>query len=101
MAITKIEVNTEVLDNDIDSISDSLSVMQNSIQNMYEEIAELNTMWKGKANQAFNMQFNKDYSTMQEFLKLLDNYIDSLKNASNTYVRCENSVGDIVRSLKI
>ena len=101
MAIDKIEINTEALNRDIEVLEEKLANTNADIKDLYNNISELNTMWKGSANNAFNTQFNNDMNIMLEISSTLKEYIKSLKDARKTYVSCENSVNDTVKSLDI
>lgn len=101
MAVNKIEINTDVLGADIAKMDDELALLLTKVDELYQEVLDLNRMWKGQANMAFNQQFQKDRQDMSGLLKELQGYTESLKNAGRTYVQCENSVGDVVRSLRI
>jgi uncharacterized protein YukE len=67
---------------------------------MFDEIRELDTMWDGEANNAFNVQFANDYDMMLEVIKELRALIDSLEFSRNEYVRCENQVSAAINSMK-
>lgn len=96
-----VEITTRALDRDINNMVESLSILKNELKGMYDGVSELDTMWKGNANQAFQSQFNQDCSTFMELLEVLDNYVESLKQASREYVNCENSVDEVIHSIRI
>lgn len=96
-----IEINTDILNSDISVIEGHLNTINEKLKGMYDSVGELNTMWKGQANAAFNSQFLKDYESMQALLSNLDKYKNSMLEAKNKYERCENSVHSMVNSLRI
>ena len=73
---------------------------EGALKNMFQEIQTLNSMWKGAANQAFNVQFAQDYSTMEELISMMKQYAESLEYAAAEYETCENQVLETVRTLR-
>lgn len=96
-----IEINTDILNSDISVIEGHLNTIHEKLKGMYAQVEELNTMWKGQANAAFNSQFIQDYEYMESLLSNLDKYKNSMLEAKNKYVKCENSVHSMVNSLRI
>ncbi len=101
MAESRIEVDTDALSNDIEEIRASIQTADRNLKNMFDEVNEMNAMWKGQANQAYNTQFRMDYAEMAEILEDLKAYAEALKEARNAYNRCEGAVEDIVRSIRV
>ena len=69
-------------------------------EKMFDEIKELDSMWDGTANNAFNVQFQNDYEMMQEVCRNLKRLIDSLEFSKREYIKCEQQVDSAVRSMK-
>ena len=98
--VNYIEIETNVLRRDAESFLEKVSGAEGALKNMFQEIQTLNSMWKGAANQAFNVQFAQDYSTMEELISLMKQYAESLEYAAAEYETCENQVLEAVRTLR-
>ncbi|MBQ7203377.1 MAG: WXG100 family type VII secretion target [Eubacterium sp.] len=94
------EVNVQQLTHDIERARGCLRYLNNNLNSMFGEIKELDTMWDGTANDAFNIQFNNDYEMMKDVIKNLRKLIESLEFAKSEYIKCENQVGSAIRALK-
>lgn|GEM_PF-620726 len=101
MAIKEIEINTDNLARDITKLKTELSTLQKSKTKMIREIQELNTMWKGSANQAFNIQFDSDCEAFENLCKTIDEMIKAMENARVEYDQCNNKVNSLVTSIRI
>lgn len=101
MAVTYIEVETEQLKRDTQELLENRQKAENVLKEMVQEIEELNTMWSGKANRAFRIQFAADVAMMQELLEKMKKLAECMEYASTEYVRCENEVKTLVDSIKI
>lgn len=101
MAITYIEIDTGQLNKDIGDLDESIKKAEKSLAEMVQEIEELNSMWQGQANLAFQAQFQKDNILIQELLQEMLKLEECMKYASGEYVKCENEVKDLVDSIKI
>ncbi|MBQ8982071.1 MAG: WXG100 family type VII secretion target [Lachnospiraceae bacterium] len=101
MAINKIAVNTNVLDQDIKKIDADLKSIRTELGKLNDEIKELDTMWDGQANKAFVKQYSDDYTAMIGLLDDLVRYSSTLVTAKDTYNKCEQNVDEIVRSIDI
>lgn len=100
MAISTIEVDTDVLKRDIDSINESLKYILSNADHLYDEVAQVNTMWKGRANYSFNIQFRNDHERLKEILKALNKYSESLTTAKEEYDSCEETVYETIKSIR-
>lgn len=101
MAINKIAVNTNVLDQDIKKVDTELKKIRTELGKLDDEIKELDSMWDGQANKAFVKQYSSDYKAMIDLLDDLVKYSSTLITAKNTYNKCEQNVDEIVRSMDI
>lgn len=97
----EIEIDTNILANDIETMQSLLDSINADMDRMYDAVHVLNTMWEGKANAAFNVQFHKDQADMRELCKLIQKIIGYLRFAKDNYNKCENQVSSIVNSIKI
>lgn len=101
MAIDYIQINTGSLGNTINEMNRHIEELKGYMNQVYQEIQELDGMWDGEANLAFNHQFMTDHQAFLEMCDDLKAYTESLECAKNEYNKCENNVAEIVRSLRI
>lgn len=98
--VNYIEIETNALRRDAESFQEQLGGAESALKNMFQEIQTLNSMWKGAANQAFNVQFAQDYTTMEELIGIMKQYAEALQYAAAEYDTCENRVQEVVRTLR-
>lgn len=96
-----VEVNTDILQSDINQLNEHLNRIESQLSQMYGQVEELNTLWKGQANAAFSTQFRQDNETMKDVISELKKYSESLSQARVKYDKCEDSVQDMVNSIQI
>lgn len=101
MAIKEIAVNTSTLMNDIDELQTTLASARAQLDDMFNQMAELDTMWDGPANEEFNRQFRNDYENAKNLCKTIESLLECMKFAKNQYNTCENEVNDIVSAITI
>lgn len=97
---TNFEVNLSNLNSDINNARHSLDYIKKNIKGMFDEIKELDAMWDGDANDAFNVQFNSDYEMMLDVCKNIEKVIASMEFAKQEYTKCENSVSSAVQAMR-
>ena len=68
---------------------------------MVQEIQELNRMWQGPSNQAFNDQFKTDCTSLDNLCRTIREMIGAMENAKREYDQCDNRVNALVSALKI
>lgn len=96
-----VEINTNTLKKTINSMSEQQRSLGADICNMYADIRELDTMWEGSANKAFQKQFDMDCDEFMQLLDVLGQYIESLEKAGREYIRCENDVAGIIKDINV
>lgn len=101
MAIKQIAIDTGILQNDITAYEEALNTVKSKMDNMFTNMKELDTMWEGEANNAFMVQFNKDYSSMKELCNLLTKLLEDLKLAKKEYDQCDSSVNTVINAIQI
>ena len=97
----EITINTWTLSGDIETLQQQLNVIKADMNKMYDAVRVLDSMWDGPANQAFNVQFNKDRDDMAELCNMVQKIIDCMEYAKKEYNSCEADVGSIVASIAI
>lgn len=101
MNIEKIRVDTEQLKKDRASIKANLAMIKKEIQSIYGEVKELDSMWDGSANEAFNKQFNNDYMTINEILGEISKFVGKMDYARCKYENCEQSISEVISKMRV
>lgn len=101
MAVTYIEIETEQLKRDTQELLENRQRAVSVLNEMVQEIEELNTMWSGRANRAFQIQFVKDVSMMEQLLERIQKLAECMEYAASEYEKCENEVKTLVDSIQI
>ncbi|MCI9102649.1 MAG: WXG100 family type VII secretion target [Lachnospiraceae bacterium] len=101
MAVNEIEMNTSTLAGDIESLEGLVNSLRSQMKKMFQSVEELDAMWDGPANAAFNQQFKADYKTCEEMCKTLTELIGSLRHAGEEYDKCEQNIDSMIRSIPI
>ncbi|MBQ4066289.1 MAG: WXG100 family type VII secretion target [Clostridia bacterium] len=97
----RIEIDTDLLSRSASGIVNDINDIKTQIDNVYEGIRVLDTMWDGSANEAFKQQFALDYDRMVEICDVLYEYADKLTEAKGRYESGENSVASIIAAIGI
>ena len=101
MAIKEIAVNTSTLTNDMDALQTTLVSVRTQLDDMFNQVAELDTMWDGPANEEFNRQLGNDYENAKNLCETIESIIECMKFARDQYNTCENEVNGIVSAITI
>ncbi|MBR1472542.1 MAG: hypothetical protein IJ600_12995 [Lachnospiraceae bacterium] len=97
----EIAINTTTLQSDIDKLNQALEQVRKSIDEAYTATFELDKMWDGPANIAFQTAFRKDQNDMEEICKVVESMIRSMSLSKTEYEKCEADVNTIIESIKI
>ena len=101
MAVREIAVNTATLARDTAQLTTLLARLEKDKAKMVQEIQELNRMWQGPSNQAFNDQFKTDCTSLDNLCRTIREMIGTMENAKREYDQCDNRVNAMVSALKI
>ena len=101
MAVREIAVNTATLARDTAQLTTLLARLEKDKAKMVQEIQELNRMWQGPSNQAFNDQFKTDCTSLDNLCRTIREMIGAMENAEREYDQCDNRVNALVSALKI
>lgn len=96
-----IEVNIQTLEQDVKDMDEALKLVQSDMTGMFESVRELDTMWDGPANAAFDRQFTADKQTFDTLCEAVAGIIDSMDNAKDSYRKCEANVKEEINRIKI
>ena len=101
MAVNEIEINTSTLQGDIETLENLLSQIDSQIKIMFQSVGELDQMWDGPANDAFNQQFQLDHDSCRAMYENLQELLGSLKHAKVEYDKCEQNIDSRIRSIAV
>ncbi len=96
-----IEVDITTLEQDVRELEETLALVRNDMKSMFETVNELDTMWDGLANEAFNRQFAADRNLFEELCDAVNDIIDSMGNAKNAYRKCEAAVKEEIDKITV
>jgi len=101
MAKDYTKIDASRLMGDITKTEADIAQSEKETDGMFAAVAELNKMWQGPANEAFNQQFIDDYNRMKNYLSNLKKYAQRLREDKTAYESCESRVREKVNALKI
>lgn len=101
MAVKIIEVNTNSLKNDVDIIAVELGKIRENADRLLSILSQLETMWEGDAKQAFSVAVRDDVKRLLELNKTMQDLTDRTSDARGEYDKCENTVSQIVSSIRV
>lgn len=96
-----IEINTNALNSDIQNMQNELNGLRAEMKKAFSAVADLDQMWNGPANDAFNKAFQADHETMEEVCGILDRLIDYMIHARDEYCKCESAVSGEIDGIRI
>lgn len=97
----EIAVNTLTLMGDITQMRTALAGVRAQMAGVFEEMAELDAMWDGPANEALRKQFERDYEDMRSLGNAVESLLSSMEKARSQYDACENEINGIVSAMAI
>ena len=101
MKFNEITIDTALLAGDISSLKEALKAARDKLKDMFEQVAELDAMWDGPANEEFVRQFSVDHENAIEMCNTVDALIQSMEFAQKEYDKCDAEVSDIVGAIAI
>ena len=69
---------------------------QSSVAKLYTLYQEMDAMWDGTANQAFNELFSEDLQKFNRLTSFMQEYASAIRIAANNYIAGEEEVHSIV-----
>lgn len=96
-----IEINIRTLDNDIGDMQNEVKALRDEMKQAFNAVTELDSMWNGPANDAFNRAFQQDNEAMEEMCRTIDSLIGFMENARDEYRKCEVAVSSEIDSIRI
>jgi WXG100 family type VII secretion target len=96
---SRIEIDTGRLNQTIQDMTDLLGQVKSQSDGIYGDVTELDAMWDGSANSAFNRQFLSDRARLAEICQDLEGHIQRMGTAKEEYDNCENAVAELVNAI--
>lgn len=96
-----IETATEPLCADKGTMEAELNAVRAELQQLFQEMQELDSMWDGPASQAFSVQFQTDYDIMQDIMENLEGFIQCMQYAADEYNKCESTIAELISAIRI
>ena len=96
----EIAVNSTTLKSEVSTMTQALQQLRTEIDDAYAATRELDNMWDGPANMAFQEDFNNDRMVLLDICESMEKLIDSMGRARTEYEKCEADVKAIVDSVK-
>ncbi len=99
MASKEIDINTESLSKDIESLQITLNSVKEEMRDVFTKIQELDMMWDGPANQEFMKQFGADSTFMTELCSTIQALLECMEYARKQYDSCDDAVRSMISSI--
>lgn len=80
------------------TIASDIEQWEQSVTDIFTLQGELDAMWDGTANDAFNKQWEDDRKKYQSLTELMHEYCTAIETAANLYIEREAEVTQIVNS---
>lgn len=96
-----IRVSTGNIKRDRESIQNERKGIEQSVEDLYQEMQSLAQTWEGPAWQSFQGQVASDIENMYAVCEMISGFLSHMEYAENEYQRCENQVGSLVDSIRI
>ena len=68
-----------------------------AVNKIYELSAEMDVMWDGDANNAFNARFGEDRTKFNQLSTVMSEYATAMKTAASNYIAAEEEATTIVQ----
>jgi len=101
MAGRTIEVDTSILKADVSEIEGEIRSINDGATQLENILRQLEGMWEGDAKMAFSNAVNDDLRRLRELSKAIGKFTRETGEACQEYVRCENTVSQIVASIRV
>lgn len=99
MSIQKIRINTNQLNSDAATISESIERIVTEAGKLEAAYHTLDEMWDGSASEVFKSVYEQDMEKLRATVETLRKFNVFETNACEKYDACESEVGGIISSL--
>lgn len=89
-------VNPQEMLSTAKSLADKIGEWNQKVGEIYKLQSELDYMWDGNANAAFNNQWADDKVKYDQLSQLMAEYCEAISTAANLYIQREEEVHNIV-----
>ena len=97
---TEWEVTTERLNDSAAIIEEKTAKYNEEWAKLYAELETLKgSKWKGIASDTFNERLEGYRATFQDLSKVIEGYVEFLRNTASNYVKTEEALKDSASSL--
>lgn len=102
MSNTLIMVDTtNTLKADVTEMNAQLGRIMNYASQLEGTLRQLESMWEGEAKEAFSNAVRDDLRRLKDLVKAMQNLTDRTGEARKEYDKCENTVAQIIASIKV
>ena len=101
MAVSKIKVDTDRLDQTRKELQGKLDRIRKDIDQIREDMNTLNAMWTGEAHEAYEATTAEDIQAISALCDGMESVIRYESNAVTEYNKCERQVADLIAKIKI
>lgn len=101
MAADYMEVDTQELEHDRQTIETEVRQIGIWKQRLEKEMALLWSMWDGPAHEEFRRQMENDREVLEQFLREIESLMQMMTYAVQQYHRCEEQVEQALASVRI
>ena len=95
MAQTK--VTPETMNTLATGIEGKIDDWSTAVTTIYQLIAEMDAMWDGDANDAFNQRMQDNRQKFNRLAQVMSEYVQAIKKAASNYASGEAVVSQIVK----
>ena len=101
MANAIIEVNTNTLRSDVNEVQGEIRALRSETAKLRNAASALNSTWEGVAKAAFMEALQDDLNKLETLVAASETFTRQTDDARVGYDKCENTVSQIVASLKV
>lgn len=96
-----IKVSTQRIRGDRELIQREMEGITASVEELIRGMQSLGGTWEGPAWQTFQNQVASDAERMKEICVQIGGYLQHIEYAENEYKKCENTVEQLISSIRI
>lgn len=78
-------------------VEEKIGDWNQAVTKIYQLASEMDAMWDGTANDAFNTRFNNDKQKFEQLSTIMSEYAAAIKTAAQNYMTTEEEVTTIVQ----
>ncbi len=94
--MAEIKVSTEGMKGVVTEFNRKISDWNNMVDNIWSLLRELDSMWDGDANEAFNALIAEDKPKFTSLSSMMETYKNAITTAAEKYENGEKEIKDIV-----